>query len=371
MDKNQTEGATSTSAADEATMVTRSIFIHEKSIRKESREADFVASTDIVDMHDEVVAQDWDLRDFKNNPVALFAHCSRDLPIGKCIRCEVVMGPRGAQLECTIKFSTADLNPLAEQVWRNIEEGVLKAVSVGFVPRDLRFEVRDGREVLVLGKNKLLEIIVTPIGANPEALAKMKSKARNSAQPQPPVAVAAGHTETSMTEEEMKAAVAAKDAELAALKAENEDLKAKAADAKAQAEVAKSAVETVVTGTLATEESDLVVAKALADRDAAAEKADAAEKRVAELEAAALVSEVDALVGTKILPAQKDAYVAIAKADRTAFSALVATLPELTATKAVMGEDPVKAADAVGDLGALLLEAGDAADTEADLGALV
>jgi HK97 family phage prohead protease len=314
-------------AADK--LVTCAFEIIEKSISVDTREADFVASTASIDSHDEIVAQNWNLEFFKKNPIALFAHKSRELPIGICTRVEMVPGPKGMQLECTIKFSTADLNPLAEQVWLNVQAKVLRAVSVGFIPQSVRWEMRDGRDVYVLDNNILYEISVTPIGANPDALAKMKSKARESAEQQQPVAVAPVQTEKSMTEEEMKAAIAAKDAELAAAKAEVEDLKTKA-----------TIVEAAPAHKAEAASDEDAVTKAAQERDAAVAKAAAAEARALDLEAKAIERDVDVLVGTKIKPAQKDAFVALAKKDRGIFDAIVEGLDELPALKSVMGADP-------------------------------
>jgi len=161
--------------------VTRSFGIIERSINEGRRSADFVASTEVVDHYGEVVEQTWDFTAFDGNPVALYAHDSTDFPIGLVTRREVVQGPSGPQLECTIQFSTEDLNPKAEQVWRNVKARVLRAVSVGFRPRSVRYEKRNDRDVYVLSNNLLLEISVTPIGANYQALAKMKSAAKAAA----------------------------------------------------------------------------------------------------------------------------------------------------------------------------------------------
>ncbi len=152
-----------------------------KTLNDEERTVDFIASTDALDSYEEVVEQDWNLKRFKKNPVVLFGHQSRDLPVGSCTRCEVVKAGDKMQLECTVKFADAAANPMAEQVWQSVKQGTLRAVSVGFTPGDVRFEKRDGKGVYVLSKNELHEISVVPIPANPEALAKMRSKARAAA----------------------------------------------------------------------------------------------------------------------------------------------------------------------------------------------
>ncbi len=147
--------------------------LHLRAVHKDKREADFVASDETIDSYDDIVEQSWKLGRFNKNPVILFAHNSRELPIGQAVQC----GVEGGALECTIRFASEAANPLAEQVWQCVQEGVLRAVSVGFNPGSVRYEKRDGNEVCVLSDNELFEISVTPIGANPNALAKMRAKA--------------------------------------------------------------------------------------------------------------------------------------------------------------------------------------------------
>ena len=96
---------TLTASDNEPALVARSMPIYVRGIRELTRECDFVASTDAIDSYDEVVdQQNWVLERFMANPVALWAHQSRELPIGTVTRCEVVNG----RLECTIQFSTED-----------------------------------------------------------------------------------------------------------------------------------------------------------------------------------------------------------------------------------------------------------------------
>jgi len=136
----------------------------------------FVASTEDMDADGDIVEQKWDLKRFKQNPVVLFGHNSRELPIGKATDVGVVDG----QLEATLILASEKANPLAEQVNQGIKEGTLRAVSVGFRPKEVRHERRNDKDVFVLSDNELFEISVVPIPSNPKALAKMKSLAMQS-----------------------------------------------------------------------------------------------------------------------------------------------------------------------------------------------
>ncbi len=294
-----------------------------RSVDKEKRSVDFVASTDAVDSYDEVVEQDWILDRFLANPVILFGHNSRDLPVGTATRCEVVEVNGRKQLECTIQFLTAAANPMAEQVWHSVQEGGLRAVSVGFMPGDYRFEKRNGVEVFVLSQNVLHEISVVPIPANPEALAKWKSKARaleagatlvdeNGASIRLSAngdihfrATGAVQETTMLTEKEMQERIAKADAE----KSHAEKL---LADATKAVEAAKTELRTAESTVKALE----------GDRDSHKARADKAEKSVVE-------AEVAQLVGKKITPAEKDDFVALAQTNRPMFERMVAARPEM------------------------------------------
>lgn len=167
---------------------------------------DVVASTDALDSYDEIVEQSWDLSRFLANPVILYAHNSRGESLGYASNVSVVDG----KLQMRLNFCDEQANPQAVRVYHQFKQKALRAVSVGFIPRDVRLEMRDGKEVFVLANNLLLEISPTPIGANPEALAKqhalIRSKALATKNQESPGAERANHTENDM-DEKTKAAL--------------------------------------------------------------------------------------------------------------------------------------------------------------------
>src|SRR3990167_7012551 len=159
-------------AVEDGGLVTRSDALVVKAIREATREVDFIASSGVVDSHGDVIDQNsWQLGEVLANPVALYGHQAFELPIGQCTYCAVMNG----KLECTIKFS--DVTERARDVFKLVVEKVLRAVSVGFRPVHGAYEMRDGVEIWVWRNAILKEISVVAIGANPEALAKMKAKA--------------------------------------------------------------------------------------------------------------------------------------------------------------------------------------------------
>ena len=143
------------------------------------RTLDVVASTAVLDRQGEVLEQSWRLERYLANPVVLYAHDSWDLPIGTAENVRVEDGA----LRARIRLVSDEANPLAGRVWKLIQEGALRAVSVGFIPHGARLEKRaraEGEldeEYLVLSDNELLEISVVPVPANPEALAEIRQRA--------------------------------------------------------------------------------------------------------------------------------------------------------------------------------------------------
>lgn len=87
-------------------------------------------------------------------------------PIGRATNVRVEKG----QLLADITLASEKANPLAERVLHALREGVLNAVSVGWVPSEVHFEKFDGEEVVVLSGNELIEISVVPLPANPAAV---------------------------------------------------------------------------------------------------------------------------------------------------------------------------------------------------------
>ena len=133
----------------------------------DSREVSFKISTKAVDRERDVIDPDgWDLKNFKKNPVVLFGHDSGSLPIAKAKR----TAAKDGALVSVAEFATAEMNPLAEQVFLMLKNKFLRAASVGFLPSEWNFdEKRAGVNFL---KQELLEFSIVPIPANPDALAE-------------------------------------------------------------------------------------------------------------------------------------------------------------------------------------------------------
>jgi HK97 family phage prohead protease len=144
------------------------------------RSVEVVASTEALDSHGTVIDQgSWNLTRFMANPVVFFGHQQRDLPIGYA---DAIRVENGA-LRMSLNIAPAEANPDAERVWQLIQHGSLRAVSVGmFVGRAEKAKL-DGRDVVRLMDNELIEVSVVGIGSNPETVAKMRAYALGAEEP--------------------------------------------------------------------------------------------------------------------------------------------------------------------------------------------
>jgi HK97 family phage prohead protease len=275
--------------------------IEVRAVREETREVDFVASTEAIDSHGTIVKSNWDLKRFIKNPVILYSHDNRSLPIGRGKNTKVV----GKELHTTVKFASAKANPFAENVFQSVLEETVGGASVGFYPREVRWEKHNDEEVLVLDDNELREISVTPVPSNPEALAKLRMRAtgrtdpaHNTSAPTAPERAServAPSQENGMTAEE-----------IAALKKQNEERGA-------ELRVTTKQLEDVRTERKVLETQNAEIAK---ERDAFKDRAEKAEGELVE-------RVVDGFVGVKITPAEKGEYLELARSNRPLFDRMM------------------------------------------------
>jgi hypothetical protein len=155
------------------------------------------------------------------------------MPVGKGSDVEVVAKKLKAKL--TLVKGSATEEPFIDKLWRRIQQGVIKAVSVGFRPGAVtrvtnaagqtdHYEIGSAER-----PNELVEISFVPMGSNPDAVAKSiarehrhldESIAANAAQESRPA--------MAMTEEEKQAfnaALTAKGVAESALKLEGDKVK--------------------------------------------------------------------------------------------------------------------------------------------------
>ena len=128
-----------------------------------------VFSTADEDRHGEIVDQkSWQLNDYLQNPVILFAHDHNQPAIGKAIN--LAFNEFG-NLEGEIKFAAKEY-PFANTIYQLYKGGYMRAFSVGFQNEEVDI-IENGSKV-ILKKNTLFEISTVNVPANAMALAKSK-----------------------------------------------------------------------------------------------------------------------------------------------------------------------------------------------------
>jgi len=128
----------------------------------------FVLSDDTKDrMGDVIDPSGWVLDNFKRNPVALFNHNS-SFPIGTWEN----VRKAGGKLVGNLKLAAKGTSDRIDEIRSLVEQGVLRAVSVGFLPV-LSKAMDDGGTRYV--KTELIETSLVSIPANPAAIQLAKS----------------------------------------------------------------------------------------------------------------------------------------------------------------------------------------------------
>ena len=130
-----------------------------KSYNKENDTIEFIASTGSVDREGESIDPNgWDLSNIGKNLPLLWAHDSRELPIGKVIEAKV----ENNSLIAIVEFAHK-VNDFAKKVYELVKAGFLNAASVGFLPKAYDAEGK-------MTQQEFLELSIVNIPANQEAL---------------------------------------------------------------------------------------------------------------------------------------------------------------------------------------------------------
>lgn len=122
-----------------------------------------VISDETVDRYGEVIKVDgWDTNNYMLNPIVLWGHDHRSMPIGICTSLEVTADRK---LLARGRFAPAEANPFAQQVRALYDLGIVRATSVGFISKEA--------EGNVITKAELLEFSFVSVPANPMALSTL------------------------------------------------------------------------------------------------------------------------------------------------------------------------------------------------------
>jgi len=131
-----------------------------------SRRLRVTISTDARDRHGDILEPGGaQIAAFLKNPVVLWAHDYRSLPIGRCAS----LAREGGAIKAEIAFAPT---PFAREVYDLYAKGFLRAWSVGFLP--LTWEVLEDEEGKFGGYHvrswELIELSAVPVPANADAL---------------------------------------------------------------------------------------------------------------------------------------------------------------------------------------------------------
>lgn len=136
----------------------------------------YILSTDVVDRMGDIVEQDWQLKDFKKNPIALFMHDHKS-PIGvwKNVKVETIKGKK--MLTGVLSLAEEGTSAIIDTVRSLIKQKILKAVSVGFSVGgyEVRYDENGNYEGYTLKNPSLHESSIVSVPANQEALQIAKS----------------------------------------------------------------------------------------------------------------------------------------------------------------------------------------------------
>lgn len=141
------------------------------------RVLEFIGSTESKDRQTDIIkASGWVLDNYNKNPVFMWAHDYSQPPIGKAVKVWI----QDKKLMFHIEFADKDTYEFADTIYRLYKGGFLRAVSVGFTPRN--WEGKTGENDTprwggnVFTEQELLELSACPVPANPDALESAKQK---------------------------------------------------------------------------------------------------------------------------------------------------------------------------------------------------
>lgn len=135
---------------------------------------EYVASDETVDRYGDVIrVSGWDLKNYRANPIVLFAH-QKDNPVGTAPRVWV----EGTQMMVRIKMADEGTSPFIDTLRKLMDQKIVRAVSVGFLPTKQPNYIRDEKNDMITGVEyvgqELLENSLVTVPANPMALQTAK-----------------------------------------------------------------------------------------------------------------------------------------------------------------------------------------------------
>ena len=141
-------------------------------------------SDESADRHNTVVMKNaWILKHYKANPIVAYMHETQ----GDWMRPpdpDHIIGTSKIwweedKLYGSVTFETEDVNPLAEKIWKKVQNGTLRMASVGFIPHKMPVrgvtDLGEDEDIRYWKQSKSVELIewsIVHIGSNRNAVKK-------------------------------------------------------------------------------------------------------------------------------------------------------------------------------------------------------
>jgi HK97 family phage prohead protease len=144
-----------------------------KASDEEKRIIEAIGSKEVVDRDKEIVRVDGiDLKNYKKNPVVLFGHNARDLPVARAEKVWIDKDTKSLMFK--LQFPEPEVSSFADTVYKLMKAGYLNTMSIGFVPDWKAVEYDEKAGTRIFNKVELLEVSIVPVPANPSAVVTSK-----------------------------------------------------------------------------------------------------------------------------------------------------------------------------------------------------
>lgn len=132
-----------------------------------------ITTADVDRDRDTINVDGWDLSNYRMNPVVLFVHDYKQLPVARSLKEWLEDG----KLKSDAQFVDKDTYPFGHTVYQMYKLGFMRAVSVGFLPTKWSWVEDDDRPYGVdFQEQELLEYSAVPVPSNPYALQEAAKK---------------------------------------------------------------------------------------------------------------------------------------------------------------------------------------------------
>lgn len=147
-----------------------------KSVDKEERIIEFIASKEIPDYDNDIVKLDgMNITRIKKNQSFLWSHKQTDRPIGKVLK----VWRDGNTLKGKAQLTSEDEYDFGYSIYKLIKGGYINNISISFMPDYKSIEYKEnkktGERTQIINKSTLLECSAVNIGCNPGTSIQVKS----------------------------------------------------------------------------------------------------------------------------------------------------------------------------------------------------